>query len=426
MHYTKTKKRNKTVDTHTSASAKKLPTRVQEFLWKNHAHRLFEVHQHVNRTPPVTYFEALEGLRGGLGFWGVVPRVRVGNTKDDCVTEFDVLWVDIDRWEGVDPLTLLGEVKALLPEELHPSVVNFTGNKGLHCFWKLDRLLPIAEIEEWNRVLAHVVGGDRNCYDATRILAHPGVPHRSTGGLVETIEFSAEIHPVQRLDLLPQSEEEAPRKKPKGRIRPFRAEEEEWFKAADELTCWGQPPELDLVNWLLGIDKMYLSTYKPRGWAWRKKTRSEIEMHIVYVLVGKGASDDQVIALADGNFSKHDDEPNYRYIEVTIRSAREHWYRNGWLTHPSGGLRKKTGAGHRWGTVEDFDLYLGLVRGQRLSEWVAEVESAGRSRASAYRDKKELLRIGLVEVRERRIHRVDGQQDEVADHVEMDDLSDNG
>jgi hypothetical protein len=148
-------------------------------------------------------------------------------------------------------------------------------------------------------------------------------------------------------------------------------------------------------------------------------------MHIVHQLVGRGGSDDQVIHLADDYFSKHYDEPSYRYIELTIRSAREHWYENGWLTHPSGGLRKKREAGYRWGSIDDFEQYLGLVRGQRLSEWVAEVEKAGPSRASAYRYKNELERVGLIEVKERRILRVTAGQGEGKDRRGGNDPSDN-
>lgn len=383
-----------------------LSTELQEFIWKKHTHHFFEVHpRHDSRTQPVDYKQALEQLRSGDGFFGVVPRMTPGNTKADCVGEFDVLWVDIDRDAGVDPHDLLAEVKQMLPDELFPSGVVFTGNKGLHCYWKLDRVLPMVEVERLNRVLADLVHGDPNCYDSTRILAHPGVAHRRTGGMVEIIEFSAEVHPVGRLDLLPQPVEAIPAEKKK-RVRPVNVEEEDWFKAADTLTCWGEPPDLDLVNWLLGIDLGYLSSYKARGWKRGSDTRSEVEMHIVHILVGKGASNDQILRLADGYFSKHHEETSYRYIEVTLRSAREHWHKNGWLTHPTGGLRKKREAKYRRGSLDDFESYLRLVRGQLMSEWVAEVEEAGRSRASAYRDRKDLERVGLVEVRERRIFRL--------------------
>lgn len=404
MDYTKPEREEKVLGTHPDQATDQLSTRLQEFLWKNHTDHLFEVHPHVHRTPPVPYERALAGLSRGYGFFGITPRVGRGNKKEDCVGEFDVLWVDIDRWEGIDRIVLLEETKTLLPEGLYPSAVNFTGNKGLHCFWKLDSMLPIEEIEGLNRILARLVGGDRNCYDATRILAHPGTRHRKTGRLVETIEFSAEIHPVGRLDLLPHPEEIGIRpERTKSQTVPLPAEEEDWFKAAELLTCWGDPPRLDLVNWLLGVDRTYLSTYKSKGWRWAGKSRSEVEMHIVHVLVGKGASDDQIVDLADRHFSKHHDEASYRYIEITIRSARRHWYENGWLTHPSGGLRKKRVAKHRWGNLDEFERYAGLAHGQRLSEWVAEVEETGKSRASAYRYKDELVRVVLVEVREGRI-----------------------
>ena len=386
-----------------SKSTMPLSTRLQEFLWQNHTQHLFEVHPHVTRIDPKPYEDALECLGRGDGFWGVVPRVTPGNTKKDCVEKFDVLWVDIDKEPGVDPFVLLDAVKVLLPDEFHPSAVDFSGNKGLHCFWKLDGLLPIEEIEEWNKVLADVVGGDRNCYDATRILAHPGVPHRTTGRLVETIEFSAEIHPIERLELLPKPEMGVSTGRPKSPNRPLRVEDKDWFRAADALTCWGEPPEVELGKWLLGVDLAYMSRYWSKGWKRGSDTRSEVEMRIVHMLVGKGASDEQVIYVADRYFSKHRDEASYRYLERTIRSAREYWYLSGWLTHPSGGLRKKREAKYRWATIPQLENEVKLVRGQRVSEWISEVEGTGRSRASAYRDKKELVRYGIAKVKEGRI-----------------------
>lgn len=381
-------------------------TGLQQLLWAGHTAHYFEVEQrHNSRTTPIRYDDALECLRRGARFFGVVPRVAPGNKKEHCVSKFDSLWVDIDRFEGVDSHALLDECKQILPESFQPSAVVFTGNKGLHLYWKIDRLLPIEQIEGRNKALAEVLGADRNCYDATRILAHPGSTHRKTGRLVEIIEFSAHVHPVERLELLPAPKAELPSRSAKSRIRPVSVKGEAWFKAADKLTCWGEPPELDLVNWLLSIDLAYLSSYKPQGWRRRADSRSEVEMRIVHVLVGKGASDRQIVDLAEGCFSKHVEEPSYRYLEITIRSAREHWFGSGWLTHPLGGLRKHRGAKYRRGTLDDLEEYLCLIRGQLLKEWVVEVQNTGKSRASAYRYKAGLEEVGLIEVKDRRIFR---------------------
>lgn len=359
----------------------------------------------------MAYDDAIAGLESGWRYFGVVPRWRRGNKKADCVRHFDVLWVDMDKEAGVDPRVLLKETVEKLPRELHPSLVNFSGNRGIHCYWKLDTLLPIEEIEQWNCRLAEVVGGDKNCHDCTRLLTNPGTPHRTTRRLVEIIDFSAEVHPAERLGLLPEIEVATPARGT-AKAKKVERSNEEWLAAAEALNCWGDPPDINLSARLSGVDLGYLRGSFRQGWKRGEQTRSDVEMSIVYRLVGEGASDDQIRDLADAAFSKHIEvkgRRGYDYIDRTIRSARREWYAKGWLTHPTGGRRKQRAAKHRHASLAERESYLELVRGQLLPEWVSEVTQMGKSRQSAYRYKDGFEREGLVEIKDGRIVRIIGQ-----------------
>jgi hypothetical protein len=374
---------------------------LQELLWGNHRHLLFEASPSVtNRKPPRAYEETLDALLSGEArFFAPAPRFRKGNKKDDCAMQFDALWIDIDREPGVDPYELLAEIRTLLPEDLQPSAVVFSGNKGLHCYWKLDRLLSIEEVESWNKALAHAVGGDC-CHDRTRILTHPGTPHRKTGRLVEIIDFTAEVHPVERLRQLPEIPKPATKVKPSDKRAEASGENGEWFIAAEALTGWGEI-ELPNPNRFMGIDWAYMARFHRKEWMRGDWSRSEVEASIVSRLVGEGASDHQIRKIADGYFSKHIEERpkrGCRYIDRTIRSARRDWFDKGWITHPLGGGRKRRKAKYRASSVADLEKYLELVHGQPLSEWVGEVRLMGKSKASAYRYKDGFERENLVEV----------------------------
>jgi hypothetical protein len=56
-------------------------------------------------------------------------------------------------------------------------------------------------------------------------------------------------------------------------------------------------------------------------------------------------------------------------------------------------------------SVDQFEAEYDLVRGQRVAKWVKAVQALGRSPSSAYSDESNMVKEGLVDVRDGRIYR---------------------
>lgn len=83
-----------------------------------------------------------------------------------------VLWVDVDDVrDGLEPEWI---------ETLRPHLWVASGG-GLHAYWRLDRELPVEEIESCNRRLAAQVKGDLSCTDRGRIMRLPGTINHKRG-----------------------------------------------------------------------------------------------------------------------------------------------------------------------------------------------------------------------------------------------------
>lgn len=101
-------------------------------------------------------------------FFGVLPRAV--ETGTSAVIEHGAcVWVDIDFKDT--PAESALNVIGCFPH--HPTAIVHSGH-GLHCYWALNQSIPTAEIESINRELIAVFGGDRGCWDHTRILRLPG------------------------------------------------------------------------------------------------------------------------------------------------------------------------------------------------------------------------------------------------------------
>ena len=288
----------------------------------------------------------------------------------------------------------------------------------------LSEDLAIERVEASNKALSLLLDGD-SCHDRTHILRHPGTINEKSGRAAALIELGGQTIPTTTLDQLdPVSEQARLAKLPSVTSSPTAPEDEEWLLAAEGLSGWGEI-ELDL-RWLADWEKQYMVDRPRKGWRLHDsacprggacnpacRCRSDVEYWITLRLVGKqaGASDRQVISLADDYFAKHREElrkQGYRYIERTLRNTRRRLYACGWITSPKGGWPKRRGARFRWATVDTLEAELDLVRGQLLSEWINEVTAFGRSRSTAYRDKDGLERSGLVKVDNGRIYQVSG------------------
>jgi hypothetical protein len=94
---------------------------------------------------------------------GCAPRrVRAGHKQ--ALLHAWVLWVDCDDPESIARLERF---------EPQPAIVVRTSPQGRHAYWPLDRPLAVAELEAANRRLAHALGADPACADASRILRPP-------------------------------------------------------------------------------------------------------------------------------------------------------------------------------------------------------------------------------------------------------------
>lgn len=101
---------------------------------------------------------------------GVLPRRRRGGTRDDVVESGQVVWVDCDSPSSISALLQFGAKPSM-------TVATGTGD-NVHAYWLLHDTVPIADIEQANRALARLLGGDIHCTDAARILRPPSLNHK--------------------------------------------------------------------------------------------------------------------------------------------------------------------------------------------------------------------------------------------------------
>lgn len=380
-----------------------LSTDLPELLWGNRTEPLYAAHNSFKRSAPVSKDKALFRLAEGTLYFAPVPRLTAGNTKADCATTFDALAVDIDREPKVSVDDLLQDTQTRLPGDFWPTAVVFSGNRGVHLYWKLEHDLEVAEIESWNKALAVHVGGDINCHDRTRLLRNPGTVHPKSGKRCEIIELSGVVHPIERLSSVPRPHRDrSPRAFARDRARGA-GERADWELAAERLGGWSAPSNVSpasLMHWV-----NYMRVLPAKGWRWHGKSRSEVEQAIVAQLVGKGvgASDMQIIEIADVYFAKHLEEWPVRgdeYILRTIEKARAWYYERGWITSRDGGAPRRRDTRWRHTSIDGYQSYYDLISGQPVADWVRDVQSLGCSKSTAYRVKDRFSKVGLAEVRD--------------------------
>ncbi|HTC59556.1 MAG TPA: DNA-primase RepB domain-containing protein [Solirubrobacteraceae bacterium] len=120
---------------------------------------------------------------------GCALRVRPRGTRRDLAPTA-LLWADCDSARS------LAAARAFTPQA---SMIVASGSLGhAHAYWQLTTPLDIQELEDANRRLAHKLGADVKCADATRILRIPGTwnhkQHRPT-----PVEIIQETHAHRQL-----------------------------------------------------------------------------------------------------------------------------------------------------------------------------------------------------------------------------------
>lgn len=146
--------------------------------------------------------------------------------------------------------------------------------------------------------------------------------------------------------------------------------------------------------------KYYLRHRPARGWTQKKKTRSELEAQIVIRWISDGASDRQIIDLADAYLPKHIEEKAKRgsdWIQRTINNMRSWAYENGGVvSSPEGGKPRKREAMYRHTSGDVLEAALALVEDQKHADWIGQLVSCGMSRATAYRNSTRLQELKLI------------------------------
>jgi hypothetical protein len=182
--------------------------------------------------------------------------------------------------------------------------------------------------------------------------------------------------------------------------------------------------EADWVGRLPERWKSYLRWQPSRGWRQGEKTRSEVEAAIVYRWISDGASDRQIIELADSYLPRQIEERPKRghdYIKRTIDKMRWWAYeRGGVISSPAGGKPRQREATYRHTCGDDLEAALELVQGQPHADWIRELQASGRSRSTAYRNSTRLQRMAMISVAEGRVRRQANEQDEPLDEVTVD------
>ncbi len=95
---------------------------------------------------------------------GVLLRRRRGGGRDACERSH-LAFVEIDRPDAMQRFTRY---------RCPPTMIIASGSRGhAHAYWQLHQLVGLDKLEQANRRLAHQLGGDPACIDASRILRPP-------------------------------------------------------------------------------------------------------------------------------------------------------------------------------------------------------------------------------------------------------------
>jgi hypothetical protein len=250
-----------------------------ELAWRDRSEPFYELASSVSQRRVYSIDEALDRIEQGQDrFFGPLPRVREGCTKECVAEQGNLLWVDIDV-DGGEPAR-----KAALDEALKrarelgvfPSLVVDSGRRGWHLYWKLSEDIPVADIEGYNKLLSRALGGDMSTWTRERIMRIPGFPNPKSGRLCQVVQETGYVHEPDALEVLGTPGRTLPRLS-LARDAPTTTRSPLWV-----------PPHLN----------PYLASGQvPTQYA----SRSETEEALIYWYCKAGWSDEEIIAKALGD-----------------------------------------------------------------------------------------------------------------------------
>jgi Bifunctional DNA primase/polymerase, N-terminal len=326
-------------------------------------------------------------------WWACWPNANIGIACE--ASGMVVLDVDprSDGWATLDELEQLCE----LPD----TPCSQTGGDGLHAFFsspgeKLKGRLPGIDVKHAGYVIAppsaHPSGQHYEwILDLDQPLAHLPAPWLEVLSRARTNIGTNEVISIDNKSCGRQGETS-----------------DEWRVQAEALGGWGEKE----ANWRSRLPdrfKNYLRKKPSRGWMQGTQTRSQVEASIVYRWVLDGASDAQIIELADAYLPRHIEEKPRRgddYIERTIDNMRWWAYADAELiSSPEGGNPRQREVTYRHTNSDVLEAALALVEGQKHADWIRQLVSGGMSKATAYRNSTRLQKHELISVSDGRVLR---------------------
>jgi hypothetical protein len=120
----------------------------------------------------------------------VLPRRVQGGRKEHVVERANVLWMDVDDRGALGYLHVFEKIG------LPPSAVVDSGG-GFWLYWKLSELVPVDQIEEWNKKLIVLAGDrmpgvDKACWARNRMARLVGTKHEETGIVANFVDLHSE------------------------------------------------------------------------------------------------------------------------------------------------------------------------------------------------------------------------------------------
>jgi len=291
------------------------PETVLRFLWDGFpSDAYFEVSSDPRRRRYFSFNDAITHSASAK-FFGILPRVAKGGKKEHCWPVSQLIWTDIDAFNGTKGVSI-DQAKWLIENRLRPRGLQPTYIQKAHGVWFFFRCadpIPTEKAEELNKALARVCSGDQKAWDKGRICRIPGSVHDGDTAhpvpvhpvfLDESIIYSQKALEDALSDLIPKQMGKTQRRAHHS-SRPGHPEDRIYwlpFRRPNWASKW------DLRNYL----------NNPALAQSMKGTRSDIEDQIVRVLMGNGFNRAQIHFFFDHELPS-------KYVEESKKGNGTKW-----------------------------------------------------------------------------------------------------